>query len=93
MSLHEDEDKHHEEWLRIQAIDLDPMSCTFDTGDHKSGQEIGRLCDVILNKSGLRENVTSAIENFDGSLESKMKAEESVGKMTEFLGTDLFPGG
>ena len=73
LKLHEDEDKHHEEWIRFQTIDLDPISHTFDTGDCKNGQEIGCLCDVILNKSGLQENVTSAIKNFDGSFENKKK--------------------
>ena len=92
LSLHEDPDKHHEEWIGIQAIDLDPLSHTFDTGDHKSGQEIGCLCDVILNKSGLQENVTRLVKNFDGSLENKMKAEKSVRELIEFVCT-VFPGG
>ena len=93
LSLHEEEDKHHKEWIGIQAIDLDPLSHTFDTGDCKSGQEIGRLCDAILNKSGLRENVTRLVDNFDGSFENEMKAEESVGKLIEFVCTHMFPGG
>ena len=92
LKLHEDEEWYHKEWIRIQAIDLDPLSYTFDTGDYKSGQEIGRLCDVILNKSGLRENVTRLIENFDGSLENEIKAEKLVGELIEFVGT-MFPGG
>ena len=90
LSLHKDEDKCHEEWIGIQAIDLDPISHTFDTGDCKSDQEIGCLCDVILNKSGLRENVTRLIDNFDGSFENKIKAEELVGKLIEFVHTHMF---
>ena len=67
---------HCEEMERVMPINVDPMSCTLDTGWDKRGRKAGHMVNTVLNDSGIVENKMWAKELMEKLMDSiKFKGE------------------
>ena len=77
---------HCEEMERVMQINVDPTSCTFDTGWDKRGRKTGHLVNTISNNSGVRDNVLDVINWWkNGSVENNMRAKELMEKLMDSI--------